>query len=163
MSLPERLRSPQGLKSATRGFVPDVPAMPRHLQRVCWLVQRGLVASSSVSKQSEEAMRTLWKTLRALSVILAFENALRGLNSQQVRANSADISRQPDRAEKNPSRRQYTIGVYWARQDSCQEVTYRVYYFVTTSQGYPDILSGDLDKHVSWLSYHVIIESHGIH
>ena len=44
----------------------------------------------------------------------------------------------------------------------CKEVTYRVYSFVTTSQGYPDILSCDLNKHVSWLSDHVIIESHGI-
>ena len=45
---------------------------------------------------------------------------------------------------------------------SCKEVTYRVYSFVTTSQGYTDILSCDLNKHVSCLSEHVIIESHGI-
>ena len=32
---------------------------------------------------------------------------------------------------------------------NCKEVTYRVYSFVTTSQGYPDILSCDLNKHVS--------------
>ena len=44
----------------------------------------------------------------------------------------------------------------------CKEVTYRVYSFVTTSQGYPDILSCDLNKHVSCLSEHVMIESHGI-
>ena len=45
---------------------------------------------------------------------------------------------------------------------ACKEVTYWVYSFVTTSQGYPDILSCDLNKHVSCLSEHVIIESHGI-
>ena len=45
----------------------------------------------------------------------------------------------------------------------CKEVTNRVYSLVTTSQGYPDILSCDQHKHVSWLSDHVIIESHGIH
>ena len=44
----------------------------------------------------------------------------------------------------------------------CKEVTYRVYSFVTTSQGYPDILSCDLKKHVSSLLDDVIIESHGI-
>ena len=45
----------------------------------------------------------------------------------------------------------------------CKEVTYRVYSFVTTSQGYPEMLSCDLNKHVSCLSDHVIIESYGIH
>ena len=98
MSLRERLHSPKGLKRETRGFVPDVPAMPCHPQGVCWLVQRGLVASLSVSKQSEEAIRVLCETLRALGVILGFGNARWGLNSQQVRANSADIPRQPERA-----------------------------------------------------------------
>ena len=98
MSLTERLCRPKGLKRETRGFIPDVPAMPRRPQGVCWLVQRGLVASSSVSKQSEEAIRALRETLRALGVILGFENALRGLNSQQVRANPADIPRQLERA-----------------------------------------------------------------
>ena len=46
---------------------------------------------------------------------------------------------------------------------NCKKVTYRVYSFVTISQGYPDILSCDLNKHVSCLSEHVIIESYGIH
>ena len=45
----------------------------------------------------------------------------------------------------------------------CKEVTYRVYSFVSTSQGYPDILSCDLNKSVSYVSDHAIIESHGIH
>ena len=49
------------------------------------------------------------------------------------------------------------------KKEECKEVTSRVYSFVTTSQGYPDIVSCDLNKHVSWLSDHVIIEYHGIH
>ena len=48
-------------------------------------------------------------------------------------------------------------------KEECKEVTYRVYSFVTTSQGYSDILSCDPNKHVSWFSDHVITESHGIH
>ena len=35
--------------------------------------------------------------------------------------------------------------------------------FVTTLQGYPDMLSCDLNKHVYWLYDHVIIESHENH
>ena len=36
----------------------------------CWLVQCGLVAQSSASKQSEGAIRALCETLRALGVTL---------------------------------------------------------------------------------------------
>ena len=52
---------------------------------------------------------------------------------------------------------------YYFKKEECEEVTYRVYSFVTTSQGYPDILSCDRNKHVSWLSDHVTMEFHGIH
>ena len=57
----------------------------------------------------------------------------------------------------------YDFPPYYFKKEECNEVTYRVYSFVTTSQGYPHILSYDLNKHVSWLSDHVIMESHGIH
>ena len=51
---------------------------------------------------------------------------------------------------------------YFQKQE-CKEVTYRVYSVVTTSQGEPDILSGDLNQDVSWSSDHVIIECYGIY
>ena len=51
---------------------------------------------------------------------------------------------------------------YYFKNGECKEVTYNVYSFVTTLQGYPDILSSDLNKHISWLSDLVIMESHGI-
>ena len=41
---------------------------------------------------------------------------------------------------------------HYVKKEECKEVTYRVYSFVTTSQAHPDILSCDLNKHVSWLS-----------
>ena len=50
-----------------------------------------------------------------------------------------------------------------AAKQKCKEVTYRVCSFVPTLQGYPGILSCDLNKHISWLLDHVIVESHGIY
>ena len=37
---------------------------------------------------------------------------------------------------------------HYFEKEEYKEVTYRVYSFVTTSQGYPDMLSCDLNKHV---------------
>ena len=48
-------------------------------------------------------------------------------------------------------------------EGNCKKVTYSVYSCASNSQGYPDILSYDLNKHVSSLSDHMIIESHGLH
>ena len=72
-----------------------------------------------------------------------------------------------DTSESYPEREVMCISIcnfpaHYFKKEECKEVTYRVYSFVTTSQGYPDILSCDLNKHVSCLSEHVIIESHGI-
>ena len=49
------------------------------------------------------------------------------------------------------------------KEKECKAVTYRVYSFVPTSQGYPDILSCDINKHISWLTDHIIIESYEMH
>ena len=38
---------------------------------------------------------------------------------------------------------------HYCKKEECKAVTYRVYGCVTTSQGYPDILSCDQNKHVS--------------
>ena len=95
MSVPKLGRMARKVKEETRGFVPDVPTMPAG---DCWLVRRGPVAPSPVSKQAEGAIGMLCETLRALGVTLEFENGLRGLNSQRVRTNPADIPRQPERA-----------------------------------------------------------------
>ena len=38
---------------------------------------------------------------------------------------------------------------YYFEKEECKEVTYRVYSVDTTSHGYPDILSCDLNKYVS--------------
>ena len=73
-----------------------------------------------------------------------------------------------DTSESYPEREVICISIcnfpaHYFKKKECKEVTYRVYSFVTTSQGNPDILSCDLNKHVSGLSDHMIIESHGIH
>ena len=39
---------------------------------------------------------------------------------------------------------------HYFKKAECKEVSYRVYSFVTTLQGYPDILPCDLSKHISW-------------
>ena len=52
---------------------------------------------------------------------------------------------------------------HYFEKEECKEVTYRVCPFVTTSQDYPNILSCDVNEHVSWVSDHMIMESHGIH
>ena len=54
------------------------------------------------------------------------------------------------------------LPAHYFKKGECKEVTYRVYSFVTTSHGYPDMLLFDLNKDVSWLSDHVIIQSHVI-
>ena len=53
--------------------------------------------------------------------------------------------------------------VHYVTKAEYKQVTYRVYSFVSTSQDYPDILARDLNKHVSWLSDHMILQSDGIH
>ena len=73
-----------------------------------------------------------------------------------------------DTPESYPEREVLCISIcnfpaHYFKKEECKEVTYRVYSVVTTSQGYPDILSCDLNKDVVSLSEHVIIESHGIH
>ena len=70
-----------------------------------------------------------------------------------------------DTSESYPKRDGMCISIcnfpaHYLKKQECKEVTYRVYSFVTTSQGYPHILSCDLNKHVSGLSDHVITESH---
>ena len=73
-----------------------------------------------------------------------------------------------DTSESYPEREVMCIPIcnfpaHYFKKEECKEVIYRVYSFVSTSQGYPDILSYDLNKHIGCLSDHVIIESHGIH
>ena len=73
-----------------------------------------------------------------------------------------------DTCELYPEREVICIAIrnflaHYFEKAECKEVTVTEYSFVITSQGYPNILSCDLNKHVSWLSDHVIIESHGIH
>ena len=73
-----------------------------------------------------------------------------------------------DASETYPEREVMCISIcnlpaYYFKKEECKAVTHRVYSFGTTSLGYRDILSCDLNKHVCWLSDHVINESHGIH
>ena len=72
-----------------------------------------------------------------------------------------------DTSESYPEREVMCISIcnfpaQYFKKEECKEVTNRVYTFVTTSQGYRNMLSCDLNMHVSGLSDHVIIESHGI-
>ena len=71
-------------------------------------------------------------------------------------------------SELNPERQDMCTAIcnffaHYFEKEKCKEVIYRIYSFATTSQGYPDILSCDLNKNVAWLSDHVIIECHTIH
>ena len=73
-----------------------------------------------------------------------------------------------DTSESHPEREVMCISIgncaaHYFEKEEGKEVTYRVYSFVTTFQGYPNMRSCDLNKHVSCLSDHVIIESYGIH
>ena len=55
------------------------------------------------------------------------------------------------------------VATHYFKKEECKEVTSTVYSFVTTSQGYPNVLSCNLKKHVSWLSDDVIMECNRIH
>ena len=52
---------------------------------------------------------------------------------------------------------------HFFKKEECEEVTYRVYSVVTILQAYFDVLSGDIKKHISWVSDHEIMKSNGIH
>ena len=67
---------------------------------ICTLVSlawTGIAPCLPRVKQAGSYIGALGETLRALGVILEIENAPRGLSSQRVRANPADIPRQPER------------------------------------------------------------------